>query len=171
MGKPGRDKWLLVIGIAKLVKGLLLLALAVGALSLFHKDVATEMTRWIRALNMDPDNRYFQRVLSKGLGLDAKKLSLLTVGTFFYSALFLIEGVGLLLRKRWAEYFTAIITGSFVPIEIYELAKHFSPFKLVLLVANVAIVIYLVWRLRTERAKPSSAARQKRSIKAKAVAA
>src|SRR4051812_15095317 len=103
-----KDKWLFLIGLAKLVKGLLLLALALGALELFHKDAAAELTRWIQMLNIDPYNKYFQKVMSKVMRLDPKKLSWIAAGTFLYSALFLTEGTGLLLKKRWAEYFTAI---------------------------------------------------------------
>ena len=76
---------------------------------------------------------------------------LLSVGTLFYSALFFTEGIGLLLRKRWAEYFTIISTGAFIPLEIYELLKHVTPVKILLMILNVAIVVYLVLRLRKER--------------------
>ncbi len=52
------------------------------------------------------------------------------MGTFLYAGLFLIEGTGLLLRKHWAEYFTIITTGLFIPLEVYELARHFTVVKL-----------------------------------------
>ena len=73
----------------------------------------------------------------------------LSVGTFIYAALFVTEGVGLLLRKRWAEYFTLITTGGFIPLEIYELARHFSVAKVVVTVINVLIVWYLAMRMRS----------------------
>ena len=38
--------------------------------------------------------------------------------------LFVVEGIGLLLHKRWAEYFTVITTGLLMPIEIYELVHR-----------------------------------------------
>jgi uncharacterized membrane protein (DUF2068 family) len=50
----------------------------------------------------------------------------LSVGTFFYGGLFATEGIDLLLRKRWAEYFTIITTSLFIPLEIYEIV-HISP--------------------------------------------
>jgi uncharacterized membrane protein (DUF2068 family) len=83
--------------------------------------------------------------------LDARKLKELSLGTFFYSALLLTEGTGLLFGKRWAEYFTIIATSSFIPLEVYELAKRVSAPRLALLLINVAVVVYLVvelWRSR-----------------------
>jgi uncharacterized membrane protein (DUF2068 family) len=61
--------------------------------------------------------------------------------------LLLTEGVGLFLRKRWAEYLTIFVTASLIPIEIYELGKKFSATKIIVLAINVAVVIYLVVRV------------------------
>ena len=43
-------------------------------------------------------------------------------------------------------------TTSFVPLEVYELARRFTPLRLAALVINVAIVAYLVVRrVRAQR--------------------
>ena len=75
------------------------------------------------------------------------------MGTFFYSALLLTEGTGLLLGKVWAEYFTIFVTSSFIPLEVYELARRVTFPKVSLLLVNVAIVVYLVFELRQDRQK------------------
>jgi len=75
----------------------------------------------------------------------------LAVGTFVYAAVFLVEGTGLLLRKRWAEYLTTIVTASFVPFELYEMAHTPSVLKAAGIALNVAIVVYLIVRLRQKR--------------------
>jgi len=139
-----------VIGGLKLLKGLLLLAVAVGALKLLHKDVSEELSRFIQGLNVDPNSHFFNKLFEKAARLDAHKLLLGAVGTFVYSGLFQTEGVGLLMVKHWAEYFAAIITASFLPLEIYEVAVKFSAVKVVVIVLNAVIVAYLVWRLRKE---------------------
>ena len=76
------------------------------------------------------------------------------LGTLVYAALFLTEGIGLLLEKVWAEYFTVIVTSSFLPLEIYELIKKFNGFKVAVTIANAAIVAYLIWRLKHKK-KPA----------------
>ena len=83
-----------------------------------------------------------------------QQLKALSAGTFFYAALLLTEGTGLLMRKHWAEYFTVITTAALIPLEVYELANHFSWGKILVLIVNVAILVYLVARLRKRRAAP-----------------
>src|SRR5207237_6135277 len=98
------------------------------------------------AVRVDPDNQYFHGALTKLARLDNRKLEEISAGSFFYSALLLTEGMGLWLGKKWAEYFTIIATGSFIPLEVYELVKRVSILKVAALVVNVAIVCYLVVR-------------------------
>ena len=133
-----------IIAAFKLFKGLVLFAVGIGAVKLLHKDLAFEVERWADIFRVDPNNHYFRRLLETFLTLDDRKLRELSVGTFFYSALLLTEGTGLLLGKRWAEYFTIIATSSFLPLEIYELARRVSAPRIVVLLLNVAVVIYLV---------------------------
>ncbi len=78
-----------------------------------------------------------------------KQLKELSLGTFLYAGLFATEGVGLLMRKRWAEYFTIITTSGLVPLELFELYRHFTPVKLAVLLINLLIVLYLVRRVRS----------------------
>jgi uncharacterized membrane protein (DUF2068 family) len=145
------SRGLLLIAAFKLIKGLALLALAVGALKLLHKDVAAQVAQWIDILRVDPHNHYIREALSKLGMVDDRKLKELSIGTFFYSGLFLTEGVGLALRKRWAEYFTIVSTASLLPLEIYEIVKQVSALKIVVLLANIAVVVYLVIEVRRTR--------------------
>ena len=135
----------------KLFKGLVLFAIAIGAVKLLHKNLAFEVERWADIFRVDPNNLYIHRLLQRFSILDYRKLKELSVGTFFYSALLLTEGTGLLLGKRWAEYFTIIATASFIPLEVYELTKRVSSAKLVVLLLNVAVVVYLVIELCRNR--------------------
>jgi uncharacterized membrane protein (DUF2068 family) len=140
-----------VIALFKLVKALALIAVGIGALKYLHKDLAASVLHWVNVLRVDPDNRFIQPILAKVFSVTPRQLRELSAGTFFYAALLLIEGVGLLLRKHWAEYFTIITTGALLPLEIYELAKHLTMVKTIVLVINAAIVWYLVVRVRSRR--------------------
>ncbi len=145
---PSR-KGLWLIAIFKLLKGLILLAVGIGALSLLHENVAARVTDWITALRVeDPQNHFIHIAMRKLWSVDDTKLVEISAGTFFYAALMLTEGVGLALHKRWAEYFTVFVTGSFIPLEIYELILNFSITKIVVIAVNVAVVVYLVIVLR-----------------------
>ena len=85
------------------------------------------------------------------MGIEPKQLKEISAGTFFYSSLLLTEGIGLLLRKRGAEYFTVISTGVFIPLEVYEIFHRFTWVKVWVLIVNVAIVWYLVRRIQSTR--------------------
>ena len=139
---------LTAIGVFKLFKGVLLVAVGIGALRLLNKDVAAEVYRWANAFRVDPGNRYLQLLLERLSIVNEKTLKEFSVGTLFYSTLFLIEGTGLLLGKHWAEYFTIIVTGSAIPLEIYELIRRATYVKGIVLVLNVAIVAYLAMTVR-----------------------
>jgi uncharacterized membrane protein (DUF2068 family) len=147
-GRHSNRTMLLVIAGFKLFKGILLLALAVGALRLLNGDIDEHVRHWMALIRVDPDNRHFHGALMKIAGLDNRKLEEISAGSFFYAILLLTEGIGLWLGKRWAEYFTIIVTGSFIPLEIYELVERVSVPKVIALLVNVAIVWYLVVRLR-----------------------
>jgi uncharacterized membrane protein (DUF2068 family) len=148
--EPARDggrTWLTLIGLFKLLKGASLIAVGVGALSLLHRDVAQVLAHWIAAFQLDPHRLLIHRLLERATHLDERTLAELGVGTFFYAALFLTEGIGLLFRRRWAEYLTAFATASLIPLEAYELVRRFTVPRLVVITINVAVVVYLVARL------------------------
>ncbi len=71
-------------------------------------------------------------------------LRILGVVLLAFAALEAAEMVGLWLNKRWAEYLTFIATTALVPFEVYELTNGVSAFKLVALVINLAVVLYLL---------------------------
>ncbi len=139
---------ILLIGIFKLVKGLALLFVGLGAQHLLHRDIAHTVNHWVQMLRVDPDNHYVHLAINRVTNISPKQLREFSVGTFVYAALLLTEGVGLLRRKRWAEYFTVITTGLLIPIEIYELVKHVTLAKVAILLINILVVVYLAMRLR-----------------------
>jgi uncharacterized membrane protein (DUF2068 family) len=142
------DLWLFLIGIFKLTKAIGLLIVGFGLLRLLHRDVATVTEHWIEVLRVDPDNRFIHRALVRIFNVTPKQLKELSVGTFVYAGIFLTEGLGLLARKHWAEYMTLISTGLFIPLEVYEIHRHFTMLKLAVTAINAAIVWYLAIRVR-----------------------
>jgi uncharacterized membrane protein (DUF2068 family) len=139
-----------LIALFKLLKSALLIAVGMGALHLLHKDVASVVGHWVKVLGLDPGNRYIDRALQKAGDLTPGKIKSLGIGSFIYAALFLTEGIGLWLAKRWAEWFSVIITSSLVPLEVYEIYRHPGVIKSLVLIFNIAVVGYLLYRIRTE---------------------
>lgn len=144
--KSRKGIWLIVV--FKLLKGLMLLTVGIGALSLLHDNVAAQITHWIEVFRVDPENHFIHAFIRKLWTVDDKKLVAISAGTFFYAALVLTEGIGLALRKKWAEYFTIFATASLIPLETYELVQKFGFMKTLVIAVNVAVVIYLAIGLR-----------------------
>ena len=148
-----KKKGLLIIGVFKLLKGTMLLILALGLLHFLHRDLQQYAEEVISKLRFDPDNRHIAGLLAK-LGLvDDHRLEELSGLTFFYAGLLLTEGVGLLRQKRWAEYLTLVATASFIPLEIYEINRHVTWIRVLLFAANLAILTYLFFIIRKEKAE------------------
>ena len=149
--KEGSETTLLLIALFKLFKGILLVIVAVGALRLVHKDVAAVVQHWVDLLRVDPDNRFIHRIIVRSFGIQARQLREISAGTFFYAGILLTEGIGLLMKKHWAEYFTVISTAVFIPLEVYEIVHRFTWVRVGVLIVNAAIVWYLVDRIRRRR--------------------
>jgi uncharacterized membrane protein (DUF2068 family) len=147
-GKAAHGRGLWLIAAFKLIKAFGLIAVGVGALRLLHRDIAALVEHWINVFRVDPHNHYIDLLLEKLAILDDRRLKELSIGTFVYAGIFLVEGVGLALRKRWAEYFTIISTASLLPVEIYELTRRVSIGRSLALVINLAVVAYLIYELR-----------------------
>lgn len=145
------DNGLLLIGIFKLIKAVFFFCIGIGAMHLLHKDLSDEVMRLATAMRFDPESRFVALLLDKVDLIDVARLREIGFATFAYSALALTEGIGLLLEKVWAEYLTLVLTISFLPWELYELARRPSWFRLALLGINLAVLWYLVWLLRRKR--------------------
>ena len=140
-----------LISLVKLLKAVLLIAVGVGAMKLLQADATKVLEQWAAKLPLGPGSRYLGRVILEETSLTPNKLKDLAVGSFVYAGLFLTEGIGLWLVKCWAEWFTVIITCSLVPVEFYEIYRSPSAIKVLVLIINIAVVGFLLYRIRGER--------------------
>lgn len=138
------DRVILAIALFKLAKALTLIAAGIGAFRLLNPAFAERVEGWIAQVQLAPGHR----IIAFLTGASNGKIEALGTLAFAYAILFLVEGGGLLMRKRWAEHFTIVITSSLIPFEIYEIFKNVSVAKVVAIVINAAVVIYLVIRVR-----------------------
>lgn len=153
---------LVAIGVFKLVKVALLVTLGVMAFKSQQSDIPELVMRWGSAYTGPHVQRLVALFAGKVAETDPRKLQELGLAAFAYAAVFTVEGTGLLMRRRWAEYLTIIVTASLLPFEIYECIHHFTATKLATLVVNLAVLVYLVWRVRHHEArKPSGRQRHR----------
>ncbi len=138
------DFGLRVIIIWKLVKGVLLIALGTTALLLRHHDVHAIGVDVVEWLGIDPARPSAERWLDKLLSLTPGKIAGLGIGAFVIAGVMLLEAWGLHRRRVWAEWLTVIVTASFIPFEVHHLVMHPSVGKVITLLLNVAILVYLL---------------------------
>jgi len=144
------DPGIRLIAFFELLKGTLVAIGALGLLTLIHKDVGNVLNGAVLRLRVDPDNWYIHTLIARLSATTPRQLEAVSAGSFLYAALRYVEGLGLLWRQRWAAYVTVIATAVFIPLEVVELARRVSWPKLVVIAMNVAVVCYLVARLRIE---------------------
>jgi uncharacterized membrane protein (DUF2068 family) len=149
-GEP--DRALRVIAVYKFCKAALMASLALGTVRLLNPQVAAWAERWATALSLRHDRRLIGNLISIVSGLSNRRLHELAVGAFSVMLLFITEGVGLWMGKRWAEYLTVIATTLFVPFEIVQVARLITPVRIAALLVNLAVVAFLVYRLRQSQA-------------------
>jgi uncharacterized membrane protein (DUF2068 family) len=140
-----------LIAVFKFFKAASLIAIGIGAFRLVHKDLGDVLEHWIMTLKLDPGQHFLDVALAKASNVSPAQIKRVGAGSFIYASLFLTEGTGLWLRKRWGEWLTVIITSSLVPLEIHEVYRHPSSLKVAVLALNVLIVLYLIYHMRTQQ--------------------
>jgi uncharacterized membrane protein (DUF2068 family) len=152
-GKPLRDRYVLrVIAVERMVHFLVLGGLAAVVL-LFagNRDMLNQdFTAILKDLQgglggpVTSSNHGIVHDLRSLFAVSITSLYLVGVAIAGYALLEGVEAVGLWLGRRWAEYLTFVATIVFVPYEIYELTKSVTALKVVALVLNLAVAVYLL---------------------------
>ena len=103
-----------------------------------------------RELLLQVDVGLFTKILDRLLVYIGHFSHLTTVAlaVILYACLEAAEGVGLAMRKRWAEYLTVLGSGLLIPYEVFEVLRHVTLFKFGALALNVAVVTYLAYKKR-----------------------
>lgn len=157
-GAALKDAFILrALAVERLIRALLLTALAYGihrfdnardAVSKTFQTYLPLLKPLADKLHIDLQDAGPVRLAEKALAEPHSTLELVVLGVAAYAVLQYAEGVGLWLLKRWGEYVAVVGTSAFVPLEVYELVDKTTWFKVVLLLVNLAAVVYLVWSKR-----------------------
>ncbi|HEY0459980.1 MAG TPA: DUF2127 domain-containing protein [Pyrinomonadaceae bacterium] len=132
-----------VIAIFEAVKGTLGLIAGFGILSLIHRDIAEFADDLVEVLHLNSEGHLAHRIVETVTRLNPSNIKVFFFLALLYSAVRFIEAYGLWRLRAWAEWF-AIISGSlYVPVEIYEIFQKPTVFRVLILLANIAIVLYL----------------------------
>lgn len=138
------NKLLLLIALYKIALALMFAFVGVGAMRLLHKDIGDVIDGIREALHFSPESRLVNFLMDKASLVDDPMLKRIGFLAFSYAAICLLEGIGLYLEKTWGEYLTLLITASFLPWELFEVFRHITWLRVVLLVVNLLVFLYLL---------------------------
>jgi uncharacterized membrane protein (DUF2068 family) len=140
----------------ELTKGLVVLLLGFGAVSLVHKDAWDAAEALLRFLHVNPDHHHYAQVfLNLADNVTDKKLWALAAGAAAYSTVRFVEAYGLWLERTWAEWFALISGTLYIPFEVYEIVRRTTLVHVAVLLINLAIVLYMLYLRLTAAGKPA----------------
>ena len=130
----------------KAVKAIVLTAVGVGLFLTRHDDPVDLLVRLALTVHLPLSSELFDRALRFATRLSVGKQIALGITALAYAALMGTEGIGLYLHQRWARWLTIIATSSLIPVEVYEIVREPHLIRVLVLIANAAIVVYLFRR-------------------------
>jgi len=155
--EPRRVRYLKLIALFKIAKGMLVLALG------FSLIVLNSRTHWMDAISDWADDELLV-VHSKTLHYLLNQLQNALAGghlrgtglvALFYSAVLFTEGTGVYLQQRWAEFLMILATAALIPFEAHHLWAKPSVGATVILAVNCFIVWFLYLVLKRDKQKPA----------------
>jgi uncharacterized membrane protein (DUF2068 family) len=126
------------------VKGIAVLLAGFGLLALVHKDAQLIAEHFVRAVHLNPASHYPRVLIDAASNVTDRRLVGLALAAGAYSAGRLVEAYGLWHGRAWAEWLAIVSGGLYLPVEVYELVRHPSVVKALLLLGNAALVVYLL---------------------------
>ena len=145
------------IAVFEAAKGLLVLLVGCGLLTLIHHDLRATAEALMRHLHLNPASGYPGIFLRAADALTDVRLWLLAAGAAAYAGMRFLEAYGLWRERSWAKWLAAISEGIYLPVEIYELFARVTWPKVTVLITNIAIVAYMLCSLaadKRERRRP-----------------
>jgi uncharacterized membrane protein (DUF2068 family) len=145
------DAFIKVIIVERIIKAIVLIALAISLLVAGEKGWLATWAQYAQdQLNLEAGHGIIVQLLLRLLLFigNFSHVNVVAIAAIAYAVLEGTEGVGLAMRRRWAEYLTVIATGLLIPYELYEVIRHVTLFKVGALLLNLAVVGYLAYRKR-----------------------
>jgi uncharacterized membrane protein (DUF2068 family) len=157
-GKALRSAFILrALAIERWLRGIILILLGVAVIEikstrvsvqdLFERDL-TALAPFFRQIHFKVSDSATIGTIEKLLNAKPSTLNIVAAALIGYGTLQLVEGIGLWSLQRWGEYVAVVGTSVFIPLEVYELTEKVSWLKIIVLLVNVAAVLYLLWSKR-----------------------
>ncbi|HTC55244.1 MAG TPA: DUF2127 domain-containing protein [Candidatus Sulfotelmatobacter sp.] len=145
-----------VVASFEFTKGIFVLLIGLSALLLVHKDVWVIAESLLALLRVNTDRRWAQDFLDFSDRLTDARLWMAAQFAFAYSVLRFAEAYGLWMQRTWAEWLAFVSGTLFLPLEIRGLMRGITVLRTTVFVANIGIVLYMLFLLLSERQRRRS---------------
>jgi uncharacterized membrane protein (DUF2068 family) len=153
------DRLLPWIAAERTFRAIVLFLVGIALIANPHHNWGKTVGNFAHDLGLNPNSNGIEKIIHKLQAISAHRYAVFGVIALAYGVLEAVEGYGLWRRRRWAEYLTVVATSLLFVPEIWEIAHRATPLKVGALLANIAIVAYLIFRLRRrQRSKTHVAA-------------
>ena len=143
-----RDRLLPWIALERTLRAVLLITIGIALLTHTHTNWGGWFSHLARSLGFDPSHNTLGRITGKLNHLTPAKIRLYGLIALGYGLLEAAEAYGLWRRRRWGEYLTIFATSLLLIPEVDEIIKNPSVLKALGLALNLAVIAYLITRLR-----------------------
>ena len=144
------DRLLPWIAAERAFRALVLLVIGIVLLTHPHTNWASEIESLIQKMGLNPKGNWTRKLLDKVASIGSSRNVIFGVIALGYGALEGAEAYGLWNRRRWGEWLTVIATSLLFVPEVWELTKSATFLKVGALLVNIAVVAYLLWRIRRD---------------------
>jgi uncharacterized membrane protein (DUF2068 family) len=150
--RPQRVRYLKLIALFKIGKGVLLFALGFSLLFLNARDFwMDKISEWAADEILLEHSKTVHFLLNKLQDvLAGGQLRATGFLALFYCAVLFTEGIGVYLQQRWAEFLMVFATAALIPVEVRHIWHRPSLAAVIILAANCFIVWFLYRVLRRE---------------------
>ncbi len=132
-------------------KGIFVVLMGLCALALVHKDTWLIAESLLALFKINTDRRSAQVFLDFADSITDARLWAAARIAFAYAALRFVEAYGLWHERTWAEW-VALISGTLLlPLEVRELLRGLTVFRCGLLIANLAVVAFMLYIILANR--------------------
>jgi uncharacterized membrane protein (DUF2068 family) len=129
-------------------KGILVLLVGAGLLTLIHRNVQYEAADIVKFFHLNPARHYPEIFLKTLSNVNNTNLWFLSVSAILYVIIRMAEAYGLWHNRAWAIWFAVASGALFLPIEIFELYERITFPRFLVFLVNIALIFYLSRRIK-----------------------
>jgi uncharacterized membrane protein (DUF2068 family) len=139
-------------------KGVFVVLMGICALALVHKDVWVIAETLLALFHISTDRRSALMFLDFADSITDARLWAAAQIAFTYAALRFTEAYGLWKGRTWAEWVALVSGALLLPLEVRELFRGLTLLRCGMFIGNLAVVLYMVYVVRTNRRERRDAA-------------